>query len=239
MYIYIIMKSIEEYWKDINGLSAIKDKEVIERAVKDSCLIVPYQRFTIELVEETKPKAIIMSGMAPDLQTFNKEEFKDINNVIHKKDIPFLCICGSHQLLAELYDKNIEEVEKVYCYPIGRNDKNYSGPRFTGEKAEYFRAEGFYQIYKEADDPIFCGLNEEMYMRCSHYCEVKKLPQDFIRLASSKHSEIEAMKHKGKLIYGVQFHPEKYEEPYKDGEKLLQNFANIVNNFWDNKETKK
>lgn len=54
MYIYIIMKSIEEYWKDINGLSAIKDKEVIERAVKDSCLIVPYQRFTIELVEETK-----------------------------------------------------------------------------------------------------------------------------------------------------------------------------------------
>ena len=42
------------------------------------------------------------------------------------------------------------------------------------------------------------------------------------------------MKHKEKPLYGLQFHPERYEEPFFDGKKILENFEEIVQEFWKN-----
>ena len=73
-------------------------------------------------------------------------------------------------------------------------------------------------------------------MRCSHYCEVKKLPKGFELLASSDHCRIEAMRHKHKPLYGTQFHPEAYDEPFLHGKRLLENFAAIVDEFWQSRD---
>lgn len=75
-----------------------------------------------------------------------------------------------------------------------------------------------------------------MYLKCLHYAEIKKLPENFDVLASSEHSKIEAIKHKQKTLYGFGFHAEKFEMPYMDGKKILENFSNIVNDFWEKKE---
>ena len=44
--------------------------------------------------------------------------------------------------------------------------------------------------------------------------------------------KIEGMRHKTKTLYGVQFHPEAFAAPYFHGRTLLENFADIVNDYW-------
>ena len=53
--------------------------------------------------------------------------------------------------------------------------------------------------------------------------EVAKLPDDFELLASSKDCKVQAMKHKNKPFYGLQFHPEVEHTEY--GEKMFKNFV--------------
>ncbi|MCL1930119.1 hypothetical protein FWF93_03210 [Candidatus Saccharibacteria bacterium] len=193
MYVYVMMGETDEHHAALaEGL-----EEKIEQSIGEPCLIIPYSRLTAELVNKISPKALIFSGFNPDIQTYDKEQFRQIDDIVKNADLPILCICGSHQLLSELYSKNIDEVDKFYNYPIRRLADGEDGPRLAGERAEYFTADGFFKITKVQDDPIFEGLNEDMYMRCMHYCEVKELPEDFVLLASSGHARVEAMKHGG------------------------------------------
>ena len=73
-----------------------------------------------------------------------------------------------------------------------------------------------------------------MIMRCSHYCEVKRIPKGFELLASSDHCRIEAMRDRKRPLWATQFHPEAYDAPFFHGRKLLGNFAAIVEEFWKN-----
>jgi len=52
-----------------------------------------------------------------------------------------------------------------------------------------------------------------------------RLPNDCIQLARSDICEIEAMKHKNRPLYGVQWHPEVVQT--KSGESLFMNFFKV------------
>ena len=228
MYIYVTIEEVTEQ----DMISAMLAKRNIEKDTGQPCMIINFKKLSANLIENIKPRGVIISGIGSDLQTFDKEEFRELNNILKNIDMPFLCICGSHQLLAEVYNKNIDEVDKFYHHPMRKLAATDNGPLYPGDRAEYFITNGFYKIKKEKDDPIFEGLGDDIHMRCVHYCEVKELPPDFVVLASSEHCKIEAMKHKEKCLYGVQFHTEAYKEPYTDGATILRNFANIADNFW-------
>jgi GMP synthase (glutamine-hydrolysing) len=62
----------------------------------------------------------------------------------------------------------------------------------------------------------------------SHYCEIKALPPNFQLLASTPECRIQAMKHRARPLYGVQFHPEDYSDRFPDGRLLLENFFRRV-----------
>ena len=105
-------------------------------------------------------------------------------------------------------------------------------PRLSSNNPAHLFANGFFPIKQVKKDALFHGLSENMIMKCSHYCEVKKLPPDFEILATSEHCKIEAMRHTNRPLYGTQFHPEAYEPPFSYGQKILKNFAEIVDCFW-------
>ena len=64
-----------------------------------------------------------------------------------------------------------------------------------------------------------------MKVWASHKDEVITLPDDFEILASSSKCAIEAMKHKDKDIYGIQFHPEVQHTPR--GGEIFENFYKL------------
>ena len=76
---------------------------------------------------------------------------------------------------------------------------------------------------------LFKGLESPLDVWSSHKDEVHTLPEEFDIIASSSLCDIEAMKHKEKEIYGIQFHPEVHHTP--KGEFIFKNFYEICQNY--------
>lgn len=234
MYIFMTVTDSEEYYAS-GPAGSVKAR--LEEASGERCLIVPYEEMSMAVVEELAPRAIAMSGFGRHFQSRRIESFYGANEVLHKAKLPILCICGSHQLLGFCYSHDLRTLKELRDRPMRRLKRNEHWPRKpTGDPdydlSGYFVADGLMPIRRVAADPLFAGLPPTMIMRCSHYCEVKRLPKGFRLLASSDHCRIEAMRHRDKPLYGVQFHPEAYAEPFLHGRKLLGNFAAIVDEFW-------
>jgi GMP synthase (glutamine-hydrolysing) len=110
---------------------------------------------------------------------------------------PLLGICFGHQILGLL---NGARVSKM------REDR------------------GFQEIEVIKDDLLFERLPDIFEMQEDH-CEHISVPHGFDLLACSDACINEAMKHREKPHYGVQFHP---EVSGNYGHVLLANFANLV-----------
>jgi len=127
------------------------------------------------------------------------ERTGNCKNYIKELDIPILGICLGHQLIA-----------KVFGGEVGK-----------GKMGGF--AEVFVRIVKQ--DPLFEDLPEKLKVWASHNDEVKRIPEDLEILAKSDICEIEALRHKKKPIYGLQWHPEVYHT--ERGEDIYRNFIKI------------
>lgn len=145
-----------------------------------------------------KYDAIIISGSPTTIVKENKQKYIDIFSFVWETNTPILGICFGHQLLGHYFGSQ---------YTIG---DMIDGPN----KIELVnRGEAlFHKIHRK----IFHENHEE---------EIS-LPRDFILLGYSNSCKNEAMKHKDKDIYGVQFHP---ELSWVAGKKIIENFLNIIN----------
>ncbi|HXX73366.1 MAG TPA: gamma-glutamyl-gamma-aminobutyrate hydrolase family protein [Candidatus Acidoferrales bacterium] len=72
-------------------------------------------------------------------------------------------------------------------------------------------------------DTLFDGLESNLCLREDH-CEGITLPAQFLHLAKSESYAVEAMKHRDKDLYGVQFHPEASGEA---GQRIMRNFLRL------------
>ncbi len=116
--------------------------------------------------------------------------------MVKELELPMLGICLGHQLMARAYGGEIE----------------------TGRKGGYAAI----QVEILDEDEILKGLGPTTSVWASHADEVTKLPPDFIQLARSNVCDVEAMRHKSKPLFGVQWHPEVSHT--EKGDELLENF---------------
>jgi len=72
-------------------------------------------------------------------------------------------------------------------------------------------------------DTLFEGLQETLSLNEDH-CEGITLPAQFLHLAKSESYAVEAMKHRDKDLYGVQFHPEASGQA---GQRIMRNFLRL------------
>ena len=119
-------------------------------------------------------------------------------NFVKSLTIPILGVCFGHQMIGMVY---------------GAEDS-------TGEMIDKQE-----RITFKNSDILFEGI-ETNTLFLEHHRDAITLPDDFILLADSETCTNEAMKHREKPMYGVQFHPEHSGE---FGEKLLYNFVNLCN----------
>ena len=114
-------------------------------------------------------------------------------------DIPILGICLGHQLIA----------------------KTFGGEVSTSDTESYAQV----KINLLDTSNLFKGLESPLDVWSSHKDEVHTLPEEFDIIASSSLCDIEAMKHKEKEIYGIQFHPESLGSSY--GKRIIKNFLDM------------
>ena len=107
---------------------------------------------------------------------------------------PVLGICFGHQLLGILHGAQVS---------LCKEDRNWQ------------------EIIIEQSSTLFNYIRKPYRMVEDHTEEVT-LPEDFKLLATSKVCKNEAMQHKIKPLFGVQFHPEVSE---RGGLQLLKNFC--------------
>ena len=158
--------------------------------------IVPNTISFEELVKENID-GLVLSGGTPRIGL--EDDLGKSGEYLEKANFPILGICAGHHFMGRFF-----------------------GGLVTPSKAPEF---GKVELILLKQDSLFEAVPEKSIVWESHNDEVSQLPDDFETLAKSENCQIQAMKHKSKSIYGVQFHPEVEHTEY--GEQIFKNFVKI------------
>jgi len=158
--------------------------------------IVPNTVSFQEILDENID-GLVLSGGAPRIGLEGK--LGNCREYLKKASFPVLGICAGHQYMARFFGGEVSPS------PI---------PEF-----------GKVELTILKKDILFDGVPEKTIVWESHNDEVSKLPNNFEILAESENCKIQAMKHKQKPFYGLQFHPEVEHTEY--GEHIFKNFVKI------------
>jgi len=156
--------------------------------------IIPNTTSFSSLLKE-KIDGLVLSGGAPRIGL--KDTLGNIDEYLKKADLPILGICAGHQYMARFFKGEVK----------------------PAKNAEFGKVE--LTIIKENN--ILKDVPKKSVVWESHNDEVTKIPDSFELLASSKNCKVQAMKHKEKSFYGLQFHPEVEHTEY--GERIFNNFV--------------
>jgi GMP synthase-like glutamine amidotransferase len=159
---------------------------------------------TLGVNEELKQyDVIILSGSQQKLVEVGIAEcYANEMELIRRQTRPMLGICFGIQLMALAYSEDVANMGQKY--------------------------DGYYMVRKVEPDEIFDGLGDKFLVRESHEEMVTKLPYDFKLLADSPNCPIETIKHTIYPVYGVQFHPERFDDKHPSGQTILENFFRVA-----------
>ncbi len=203
---------------------------VFEQATDAPCVVLSYEHATPTLIERLAPEAVVLSGYGRSFHEYAVEELRGVCQWLRETRIPTLALCGSHQLLGFLFNGELDRSDRLCDQPMRRlhPDEPVTNPDYH---PEYFMERGFYAVEllpAGLADPLFAGLGPAPRFYESHYCEIKTLPPGFVLLASTPECRIQAMRHRDRLLYGLQFHPDEHSERFPDGRRLLESFFRLA-----------
>ena len=184
-----------------------------------ACLLQHYTQVTADKLRDWGIQALLLSGYGTTWDQFDPEGVRESLRIIRETDIPTIGICGGHQHIGFAYDAPSKPLGQL---PEGMEDPN---PNFGAGMAKEV---GFMHVDILKPDPLFEGLGDRPVFMESHWWEVQDVPPDFEHLASTDLCRVQAFKHKSRMLYGVQFHPEAYDEENLDGKTLLGNFFRLA-----------
>jgi GMP synthase (glutamine-hydrolysing) len=174
----------------------------------------PFDKITPEFVKTLSPSHIILSGQSHPWDRYSPESLAGIFYVIRTAPKPILGVCGGQQQIALAFGAPVDLIERI------APGEGYDGA---------FRERGFCDVSVDSQTGagIFSGLPETITVWESHCDEVKSLPADFACTATNQVSDIQAMQHASLPLFGVQFHPELFDEEHPHGRTILENFLNL------------
>lgn len=181
-------------------------------------LTEPYHAVSLERLEEVHPTHIVLSGQSHPWDQYNREALAGVVDVIRKAPQPILGVCGGHQQIA-----------LAFGAPVGLMARLEPGEGYAGAKRErgYFAIETVETDDEPERSALFRNLPNRITVWHSHFDEVKELPQGFRRTALNETSAIQAMEHMERSLFGVQFHPELFNDDHPEGRQILENFLQL------------
>jgi GMP synthase (glutamine-hydrolysing) len=154
-------------------------------------------------VVESGPDLVILTGASALLsKPRTRELFQPEIDLVRKAKFPILGTCYGHQIIGSAFGIPMRDLVQ---------------PLHRFEKVSIVRKH-----------PLFDGLPSEVVVAESHRQELTQVPDEFQHLAQSATSKVEAMVHRSKPIYGVQFHPERSSDDHPHGRLILQNLLKQI-----------
>ncbi|MBC8030666.1 MAG: gamma-glutamyl-gamma-aminobutyrate hydrolase family protein [Pyrinomonadaceae bacterium] len=178
-------------------------------------LTEPYPAVSLERVEAVGPSHIVLSGQSHPWDKYAPGSLDGVVDVIKNARRPILGVCGGHQQIAAAFGA-----------PVGLMGRLEPGEGYEGAKRE----RGYFAIETTGDagqEGIFKDLPQRFTVWHSHFDEVKALPEGFRRTAFNETCAIQAMQHENRPLFGVQFHPELFDEEHAEGRQVLENFLQL------------
>jgi GMP synthase (glutamine-hydrolysing) len=176
------------------------------------CRHVRFEEINADYEVEEDIDAIILSGSkARIVDPSHREQFEEAIGVVIRFNLPILGICFGHQLL---------------CWSLGCEVGSLSASVI-----------GLFENVRVIEpDGIFAGFGKQELVPLaeSHFDYVTRNSLDragLVLLADSPSCEVEAVRHKTKPFYGVQFHPERISikgQKHLEGEKVISNFFDQI-----------
>jgi GMP synthase-like glutamine amidotransferase len=190
------------------------NEALIEAVRKFSeCAVVQFRDVSLGFHIDQDVDSVVISGSgARIVDPSHRAIFDGVVNLVKTCNLPLLGICFGHQLL---------------CWAFGAEAGSLAQGAF----------EGFENIRVLEPAELFAGFEKVVPLPLAenHYDYVVKDSLDkagFRLLADSASCEVEAVKHKIRPFYGVQFHPERIcvkGESHPEGHRVIENFyRNVV-----------
>ena len=204
MLVYLVDNTI-----DGQGASPRELRAVLGRLIPGlEILTEPFHSVSLERVRSLRPSHIILSGQSHPWDKYSPESLAGVFDVIKHASQPILGVCGGHQQIAIAHGAEVGLMGRVE-----------PGEGYDGAKRE----RGFGTIGNTGEG-LFKGLPAQLTVWHNHCDEVKELPNGFRATASNENCRIQAMQEKGRRVYGVQFHPELFDEEHPEGRQIVENF---------------
>src|SRR5690348_3654271 len=123
-------------------------------------------------------------------------------DLVREAKFPILGICYGHQIIGSAFGAPMRDLGQMF--------------------------RGYEEVSVVRNHPLFDGLPSELVVAESHRQELTRIPDEFHHIAQSKTTKIEAIAHRSKPIYGVQFHPERSTEDHPHGRMIIRNLLKQI-----------
>lgn len=169
--------------------------------------VLKYLGVDTKIVPNTTPVAevqgmgvhgLVLSGGAPRVGL--ADSLGNCGEYVDRLTVPITGICAGHQFLARHFGGAAAP----------------GGSEFGSSRLVLRASQG---------TGLFEGVPKESTVWESHHDEVSQVPEAFEVLASSEKCQVQAMKHRSRPVWGLQFHPEVEHSEY--GATIFQNFVKI------------
>ena len=207
MLVYLVDNTI-----DGQGASPRELRAVLGRLRPEvEILTEPFGAVSLDRVRDVSPSHIVLSGQSHPWDDYSAESLRGVFEVIHEASQPILGVCGGHQQIALAYGAEVALMERLE-----------PGEGYQGAKRE----RGYYEVETNGAG-VFRNLPNRVTFWHSHCDEVKELPKAFELTASNDTCKIQAMQHENRPVFGVQFHPELFDEQFPAGRSVIENFLEL------------
>jgi len=218
------LRQYPEHW-EASLARTLKHKYRFEELSGEPCLIMRYHRANPAKLRELKARAAVVSGCTSDFEHYSEAELAGLRAIFCEAAQPLIGLCGGHQLLAQAYGAPIAAMGGLAPGSTVSGANPFPNSSFAaGARHE----RGFQSIRVSASHPLLAGLGDQPVIFQSHYWEVKSAPARFQVLAESELCPIQILAHESRPLFGVQFHPEAYDEAHPAGRQLLANFFRLA-----------
>ena len=193
-----------------------KVKKTVEQQTGLPYAVIHYSQLSGGSLDRTRIKAVFITMMDKGISSNHTAR---LLATIRATNLPTFGFCGGHQLIAQAFGGKGAKMR-----PLAPGEKDPNPARYTG----WFKEWAFLPVKIVRRDPLFDGFGDTVVVREYHAYEIKRLPEEFDLLASTDACRVQAIKHKSRLLYGTQFHPEHFDAEHPDGERMLRNFFRIA-----------